>query len=69
VSAASQRPVLFGVVEHVMRSGALLVVARAGSLMRNVVCAPVPYADVGDEVAVELGADDLGTIIDPRSRR
>jgi len=70
VTAASSRIVVGGRVECRTERGSLLVVvARAGCLQRNVVCRPVDFADVGDEVAVEVGADDLGTILEPRSRR
>jgi len=69
MTAAASHIVLFGRVEHVMRSGALLVVARAGSLMRNVVCAPVDGVDLGDEVQVETADLEFGVILPPRSRR
>ncbi len=50
------RMVIDGRVEHRTHEG-LLVVVRAGLLMRNVLCAPVEGADVGDEVVVELDHD------------
>ncbi len=69
MTAASSRIVLGGRVEHVTKSGALLVVARAGSLQRNVVCPAVEGVDVGSEVAVEVGPDlEFGIILPPRSR-
>lgn len=46
------------------------VVVRSGSLHRNVLCAPVDFADVGDEVEVAVGADlEFGTILERKARR
>ena len=70
MTAASSRVVLFGTVEHVTKAGSFLVVVRAGSLQRNVLCAPVDFADVGDEVEVAVGPDlEFGAILERKSRR